>query len=87
MDPLVKAKLLKGQQKHRSIIIHYTYERRFANYKSKIHQIWNASFDPKTVIDTKLIVGTHNNSNITKELVRRSPRVEKTRKIKNQQLQ
>jgi hypothetical protein len=87
MDPLVKAKLLKRQQKHKSTIIHYSYERRFASYKSKIHHIWNASFDPKTVIDTRLIVDTRNNSNLTKELVRRSARVEKTGNEKNQQLQ
>jgi hypothetical protein len=37
--------------------------------------------------DTKLIVGTRNNSNLTKELVRRSPRVEEKEKEKNQQLQ
>jgi hypothetical protein len=61
--------------------------RRFAHYKSKIHHIWNASFHPETVIDTKLIVGTRNNSNLTKELVRRSPRVEEKEKGNNQQLQ
>jgi hypothetical protein len=73
MDPLVKAKLLKRQQKNKSIIVHYTHEKRFANYKSKIHQIWNASFSASTGIQTKLIVGTRNNPNLTKELVRRSP--------------
>jgi hypothetical protein len=87
IDPLVKAKLLKTQQKEKSLIVHYTYERRFAHYKSKIHHIWNASFQHETVIDTKLIVGTRNNSNLTKKLVRRSPRVEEKEKEKNQQLQ
>jgi hypothetical protein len=82
IDPLVKAKLLKKKQKEKSIIVHYTYERRFAYYKSKIHHIWNASFQPETVIDTKLIVGTRNNSNLTKELVRRSPREEEKEKEK-----
>ncbi len=77
IDSLVKAKLLKRQQKEKSIIVHYTYERRFAHYKSKIHQIWNESFPSTSVTETKLIVGTRNNSNLTKELVRRSPRVEK----------
>ena len=73
IDPLVKLKLLKRQRKHNSIIIHYKYERRFAHYKSRIHQIWNATFPPMSAIDTKLIVGTRNNPNLTKELVRRSP--------------
>ena len=72
-DPLVKAKLLKRQQKQKSIIVHYNYERRFAYYKSKIHHFWNAAFPITTCIDTKLIVGTRNNPNLTKELVRRSP--------------
>jgi hypothetical protein len=74
IDHLVKAKLLKRQQKEKSIIVHCTYERRFAHYKSKIHQIWNTSFHSTSVTETKLIVGTRNNPNLTKELVRRSPR-------------
>ena len=73
IDPLVKLKLLKRQRKHNSIIIHYKYERRFAHYKSRIHQLWNGTFPPMNAIDTKLIVGTRNNPNLTKELVRRSP--------------
>jgi hypothetical protein len=78
-DPLVKAKLLKREQKKKSIIVHYTYEKRFAHYKSKIHQIWNASFPPSTGIDRKLIIGTRNQANLTKELVRRSPRPEENK--------
>jgi hypothetical protein len=77
IDPLVKAKLLHRQQKEKSIIVHYTYERRFAHYKSKIHHIWNESFHSTSVTETKLIVGTRNNPNLTKELVRRSPRPQK----------
>jgi hypothetical protein len=80
IDLLVKAKLLKRQQKDKSIIIHYTYERRFAHYKSKIHQIWDASFPKTTGIETKLIVGTRNNPNLTNEIVRRSSRLEKEKK-------
>lgn len=73
IDPLVKAKLLKRQQKEKSLIVHYTYERRFAHYKSNIHQIWNQSFHSTSAMETKLIIGTRNNPNLTKELVRRSP--------------
>lgn len=72
-DALVKKKLTKRQQKHDSIIVHYNYEGRFAYYKSKIHQLWNATFPISSGIDTKLIVGTRNNPNLTHELVRRSP--------------
>ena len=72
-DALVNAKLLKRLEKHKSIIVHYNYERRFAHYKARIHHFWNATFPITTGIDTKLIVGTRNNPNLTKELVRRSP--------------
>ncbi len=85
IDPLIKAKLLERQQKAKSIIVHYTYERRFAHYKSKIHQIWNESFHSTSAIETKLIIGTRNNPNLTKELVRRSPPLQKHEK--QQQLQ
>jgi hypothetical protein len=63
---------LKRQQKHKPIIVHYTYERRFVHYKSKIHQICNASFQKTRGIEMKLIVGTRNNPNVTDKLVRRS---------------
>ena len=68
-DPLVTAKLLRRQQKRNSVMVHYTYERPFAYYKSKIHQIWNASFPPNTGIDTNLIVLTRINPNSTQELL------------------
>jgi hypothetical protein len=77
IDPLVKAKLLKRQEKQKSIIVHYTYERRFAHYESKIHHIWNESFHFTSAMETKVIIGTRNNPNLTKELVRRSPRPQK----------
>jgi hypothetical protein len=85
IDPLVRTKLLKRKQKVKSIIVHYTYERRFAHYKSKIYQIWNESFNSKSAMETKLIVETRNNPNLTKELVRRSSRPQKHEK--QQQLQ
>jgi hypothetical protein len=73
VDPLIKAKLLKRQQKDRSIFVHYKNERRFTHYKTSIHRLWEASFPASTGIDKKLIVGTCNNPNLTNELVRRSP--------------
>ena len=72
-DPLVKMKLMKKKEKRNSIILHHNYERRFAHYKSEMHRIWNATFPIASGIDTKLIVGTRNNPNLTQELVRRSP--------------
>ncbi len=84
-DPLVKAKILKREQKNKSPIVHYTYERRFAHYKAKVHQTWRAFFPPSTGIHTKLIVGTRNQANLTNELVRRSPRRKKEKKKHNNQ--
>jgi hypothetical protein len=72
-DPLIKAKLLKREQKAKSIIVHYTYEKRFAHYKIKIHQIWSTFFPPSRGIHTKPVIGTRNHANLTNELVRRSP--------------
>ena len=72
-DPLVKVKLLKRLQKPNLLTIHYNYERRFAHYKSRIHRFWNATFPPSTGIESKLIVGSRNNPNLTHEIVRRSP--------------
>lgn len=81
-DPLVKAKLFKRQDKHKSIIVHFNYERRLAHYKARIHHFWNATFPTTMGIDTKLIVGTRNNPNLTKELVRRSPPLQQRREEK-----
>lgn len=57
----------------KSIMVHYNYERWFAHYKAKIHHFWNGTFPIATGIDTKLIVGTRNNPNLTEELVRCNP--------------
>ena len=75
-DPLIQAKIVKAQQTKKSstsIIIHYTYEQRFAHYQSNIHKIWNSLFLETSVLDNKLIVGTRNRPNLTQELVRRCP--------------
>ena len=75
-DPLVQSKLNQRQQravKQPPLIVHYTYEKQFAYYKSRIHQEWNNLFHDTPVADTKLIVSTRNNFNLTRELVRRSP--------------
>ncbi|CAM4845825.1 unnamed protein product [Rotaria magnacalcarata] len=50
------------------IIIHYTHENQYAHYKSNIHKAWQESFHRTPVITTKLVVGSRNNPNLTKEL-------------------
>jgi hypothetical protein len=39
--------------------------------------MWDKSFHNTTAIETIFINGTRNNPNLTKELVRRSPRIPK----------
>ncbi|CAF4293641.1 unnamed protein product [Rotaria magnacalcarata] len=64
------------------IIIHYTHENQYAHYKSNIHKAWQESFHRTPVITTKLVVGSRNNPNLTKELVRRNPTKQSTRQKK-----
>ena len=72
-DPLVKQKLIKRKSGVYPLIVHHSHEERFKHYKSRIHQGWIQAFQNTPVMDTKLIVGTKNNLNLEKELVRKSP--------------
>ena len=87
IDPLVKLRLNKTQQyldDTYPMITHYTYEDHFAHYKSTIHKIWNDSFGKTDIITTKLIVGTRNNRNLKRELLRRTQYVKSSRIIQRQ---
>ena len=81
---ILERTIVKRQQKDKSIIVHYTYERRFGHYEFDVHKLWNASFPTASEVDSKVIVGTRENSNLTKELVRRSSSLTK---ISNKQKQ
>ena len=82
-NPLVQSILLKWRNKQDAVIIHYTHESRFSHYKSAIHEIWKNNFGETPVISSRLIVGTRNNLNLNRELVRRSPRIrDPNRKIR-----
>ena len=72
-DPLIKAKLLKRKERADCILLHYTYEKQFSRYKREIHQIWDDTFQNTPIQATTLIVGSRNNPNISKELIRRNP--------------
>ena len=72
-NPLVQSILLKWRNKQDVVIIHYTHEGQFSHYKSAIHDIWKTNFSETPVLTTRLIVGTRNNLNLNRELVRRSP--------------
>jgi hypothetical protein len=80
IDPLIKEKILKRRDKEKSIFLHYTHEKRFFNYKRTIHELWTQTFRDTTVEETRLIVGTRNNPNLTRELVRRCPQSSRTPK-------
>lgn len=73
IHPLIKEKLLKRKEKANSVILHYTHEQRFSDAKRLIHQLWNDTFQNTPITETKLIVGTRNNPNRSKELIRKSP--------------
>jgi hypothetical protein len=72
-DPLVRIRLNKVSQLDQNIIIHYTHETRFTNYKKNVHQLWDQIFAATPVMNSKLIVGNQNNRHATKILVRRRP--------------
>ena len=56
-----------------NLIIHYSYENRLSTYKNDIHQLWNQHFRQTPVINTRLIIRTKDNPNLTERLVRRQP--------------
>ncbi len=65
---------LKKQDKWNTcLIVHYKHEQRLATYKKDLHQIWNSTFIHTPIYYTKLIVGTCNNRNNTRELVSKNP--------------
>jgi hypothetical protein len=49
--------------------MHYTHEQRLANNKKDFHQIWNNIFSNIATVNTKLIIGTRNSRNATKEMI------------------
>jgi len=77
IDPLVKEKLLKRRERANYMLLHYTHEKRFSHYKRAIHKIWHDKFHNTPIQTTKLIVGSRNNPNLCKELVRRNPFLKK----------
>jgi hypothetical protein len=73
INPLVKAKLLKRRERANSIMLHYTHDKSFSHYKRIFHQIWNDTFYNTPIQIIKLIVGTRNSPNLSKELIHRNP--------------
>jgi hypothetical protein len=72
-NSLVQTKPNKESKWLSSLIIHYTHEKRLANYKTTIHQLWNQTFNETPATNTRLIIGNRNSKNLTKQLVRRRP--------------
>ncbi len=76
-NPLVKARLQKQTKFDSNLIFHYTHEKRLQCNKTDIHQLWNQAFQQTPVMDTRLILETRNNRNLTRELVHRCPQLQR----------
>jgi hypothetical protein len=72
-DKIIENKLKKQDKWNTCLIVHYKHEQRLAGYKKDLHQIWNNTFIHTPIYYTKLIVGTCNNRNNTRELVSKRP--------------
>ncbi|CAF4372175.1 unnamed protein product, partial [Rotaria magnacalcarata] len=84
MDPIVSFPFDKKQQKKNTddpMILLYIHEKRLRHYKFMIHKIWQQAFGKTPAATMRLIVGTRNNRNLIKELVRRSPYITNNNQI------
>lgn len=72
-NKIMQDKTEKEERSNQCLILHYKHEQRLASYKKDIHQLWNKTFTNTPVISTKLIVGSCNNKNATRELVSKRP--------------
>jgi hypothetical protein len=85
-DKIVENELQKQEKWNTCLIIHYKHEQHLVSYKKDLHQIWNNTFIHTPIFYTKLIVGTCNNRNNTRELVTKRPSIieaNQTNKKKN----
>lgn len=73
IDPLVEEKLLQRKEKGNAMILHYTFEKRYSHIGRSIHQIWDDTLQNTSFDQMKLISGTRNHPNLSKELIRRNP--------------
>ena len=62
----------RENQSNSLMIIHYTHEQRLAKYTKVAHQIWHNTFMNTPTQSTRLIIGTRNNRNNTRELVQKN---------------
>lgn len=63
----------KTNQWHHRLLLHYTHEKRLESYKQDINQISEKIFANTPLMDTKLIVGNRNNSNLQREVIHKCP--------------
>ncbi len=63
----------KTNQWHHRLLLHYTHEKRLESYKQDINQISEKIFANTPVMDTKLIVGNRDNSNLQREVIHKRP--------------
>jgi hypothetical protein len=72
-NPSMQGRLTKQTKFDTNLIIHYTYEKRLQSNKKEIHQLWNQTFQQTIAMHTRLIVGTRNSPDLTRELIHRRP--------------
>jgi hypothetical protein len=66
-------KELKQNQSEKKLFIHYTHEKRFHSFKKDMHQLYEHIFNDPSVRYVKMIVGSRNRRNSTKELIHKRP--------------
>lgn len=63
----------KAKDHEKSLIVHYTHEKRFASMKRDIHGITNDVFSNTPIQDLKMTVGTSNRRSARNDLVHKRP--------------
>jgi len=58
----------------KTLIIHYTHEKRFSSFKRDMHLIYDRTFLQHIGHDIKLIVGNRNRRDRTRELITKRPK-------------
>ena len=63
----------KEEKSRRNLIIHFQYEERMKSCQKDIHHIWDKTFRETPIKNTRLVIGTCNSRNGTKEMVTKHP--------------
>jgi hypothetical protein len=64
----------KDSSDQKKILIHYTHEKRFGSFKRDMHQILTDTFANQIDKQIRLIVGSRNRRDATRQLIRKRPK-------------